>query len=51
MLEFYPERLLPILRDKNRFPFFFQLHFRSDWLVARSFSGQKRLIDNQMNDL
>ena len=48
MLEFYHDRLIPILRDKVRFPVFFQLQFRSDWLLVKNaLSSQKRLIDSQ----
>ena len=47
MLEFYPSRLLPVLADKFRYPVFFQLQFRSDWLIAKSSSGQKRLTSLQ----
>ena len=47
MLEFYYDRLMPILREKVRFPVFFQLHFRSDWLLNKNaLSGQKRFIDD-----
>lgn len=43
MLAFNANLLNPILRERYRFPLFFQLHFRSDWLLAKSYSSQKRL--------
>ena len=47
MLEFHYDRMMPILREKVRFPIFFQLLFRSDWLTIRNtVSNQKRMIDN-----
>lgn len=39
LVEFDQARLLPILTEKYRFPLFFQLNFRADWLLVKPFSN------------
>ena len=38
-----------MLRESYRFPIFFQLQFRSDWLIKRAVSYQKRQTNEQIN--
>ena len=43
MLEFFPGRLMPLLTERYRFPVFITLQFRSDWLISRPLSCQRRI--------
>lgn len=43
MLQFYSRQLKPILNDRFRMPCFMTLQFRSDWLISRPISCQRRL--------
>ena len=39
MMEMYQDRFLPLAQEKYRFPLFFSLQFRADWLLSSSVTG------------